>query len=294
MIDYHVPVLLQEAIRELRIEKGGKYIDGTLGSGGYSLAIAQKGGEVLSFDVDSDAIAFAQDRIVSLAPEIRERIHIVNQNFRTLKATAEAFGFERVQGIVLDLGVSSHQLDTPERGFSFRSLGPLDMRMDRSLERSAADLVNTLSVGELIAIFMGFGQERFAKKLAEKIVATRPISSTDQLAGIAVDVYPKGFHKIHPATRMFQALRIAVNDELGALTDCLDQAVDLLSPGGRLVVVSFHSLEDEIVKKKMREFEAEKIGSMVTKKVIEPTDEEIARNVRARSSKMRIFEKRER
>ncbi len=293
-MSYHIPVLLHEAIEALNIVPGGRYIDGTLGGGGYTLEIAKRGGEVLSFDVDEDAIKHAHGRMDNEESWAKNHVHLVKANFRQMREVAQEKGFVGIQGVVADLGVSSHQFDEGLRGFSFRNVGPLDMRMDQSLEKSAKDLVNTLTSGELCAIFLGFGQERMAKRMADKIVQVRevkPIETTQELADIAASVYPKGFHKIHPATRMFQALRIAVNDELGALKDMLPQAVDLLASGGRLVVVSFHSMEDEIVKEEMVRLMDEGKGKMITKKVVEPTEEEIESNPKSRSAKMRIFEK---
>lgn len=290
MNNYHVSVLLQEAIEGLQIKPGGKYIDGTLGGGGYTRKILELGGTVLALDVDQEAITHFED----LRFKIQDlRVTLVRENFRNIAEVAKENGFENADGIVFDLGVSSHQFDEAERGFSFRQDALLDMRMDQRLEKSALDLVNTLSEGELIAVFRGFGEERFASKIARRIVEDRekqPIRTTQELADIAIAVYPMG-NKAHPATRIFQALRIAVNDELGALKDALNQSVDLLVPGGRLVVVTFHSLEERIVQEHIKQFKKEGKIHVITKHPIVPTPEEITANPRSRSAELYIAEK---
>ncbi len=261
---YHIPVLLNEALEALRVKPGGKYIDCTYGGGGHSRAIEKAGGVVLGIDQDAEA----------KAP--------VHGNFAHLQQIAQDHGFDPVSGILFDLGVSSHQLETDYRGFSFNKDAPLDMRMDPETQTvTAADLVNAGGESELANLFWRFGEERASRAIAKAIVAKRPITTTNQLAEIILRVRHKTkADRTHPATRIFQALRIAVNDELAGLETALPQAVELLKPGGRLVVISFHSLEDRIVKKFMQK-----------STVITPTDEEVRNNPRSRSAKMRIYEK---
>jgi len=264
-----------------------------LGAGGHSLEIVKRGGIVLGIDQDKDAIEEVKSRIQNSEFRIGEEITIVQGNFSKIAQIAKENGFERVAGILFDIGVSSHQLDTNERGFSFMSQGPLDMRMDTNLGVSAADLVNGLTKGELIELFTKYGEEYNAKKIAEAIAQARetnPIRTTTELADIISQIVPKS-GKIHPATKVFQALRIAVNDELNSLEQGLRQAAELLDSNGRLVVITFHSLEDRIVKKTFEELEEGKLGKVITDKPIVPTDEEIIANRRARSAKMRIFQK---
>lgn len=291
MNEYHVSVLLQEAISALQITKGGKYIDATLGAGGHSKEILEKGGVVLGIDQDDEAL---QEVEKNLAQYIQKgQLKIVKGNFSRLSEIAQQQGLEKVQGILFDIGVSSHQLDTNDRGFSFMSNGPLDMRMDNTLGVRAADLVNGLTKGELIELFTKYGEEPFAKKIAEALTKARltnPIRTTTELADIIIRNVPKT-GKIHPATKVFQALRIAVNDELHSLEQGLRQAVDLLDAKGRLVIITFHSLEDRIAKRLFEEFQEKQMGHIMTNKPIVPTDKEIIENRRARSAKMRIFEK---
>lgn len=259
---YHIPVLLKEALEALDVKPGKKYIDCTYGGGGHTRAIEKAGGIVLTIDQDPDAQA------------------AVLENFAHLKNIAQRTGFSPVAGILFDLGVSSHQLETPQRGFSFNLDAPLDMRMSQ-VGPSAADLVNVGSEKELANLFWKFGEERASRAIARAIVANRPVKTTNQLAQIILRVRHKtAGDRTHPATRVFQALRIAVNDELTSLEEALPQAVDLLEPGGRLVVISFHSLEDRIVKNFLK-----------TGRLIKPTAEEIKSNPRARSAKMRVYEK---
>lgn len=287
MTDYHTSVLLQEAVNALQIVPNNKYIDATLGAGGHSKEILTRGGIVLGIDQDEDARKEAQKNLAGLS------ITIIADNFSHLEEIAQKNGFEKVSGILFDIGVSSHQLDTNERGFSFMSTGPLDMRMDKEMGVTAADLVNGLTKGELIELFTKYGEEPFAKRVAEAIVnarLTNPIQTTTELAEIISRSIPK-IGKTHPATRVFQALRIAVNDELHVLEDSLNQATNVLENKGRLVVITFHSLEDRIVKKKFEEMEKNGVGKIITDKPIIPTDEEINSNRRARSAKMRVFEK---
>ncbi len=263
MSGYHIPVLLNEVLEVLDVKPGEKYIDCTFGGGGHARAIGQAGGIVLGIDQDPEAHAQIQ------------------RNFAHLKEIAIEAGFNPVAGILFDLGVSSHQLETPERGFSFNFDAPLDMRMNPAAGLTAADLVNAGSEKELANLFWRYGEERESRKIAKAIVLNRPIKTTNQLAEVILKVSHRGKNdRTHPATRVFQALRIAVNDELASLEVALPQAMDLLKIGGKLAVISFHSLEDRIVKKFMTKSE-----------LIRPTKGEIANNPRARSGKLRVMEK---
>ena len=291
MSKYHTTVLLQIAVDALQIKLGRKYIDATLGGGGHTGLIVEKGGIVLGIDQDTDALE--EVRLKSKKEGWEDKLTAVQGNFANIGGIARSHGFERVSGILFDIGVSGHQFDRAERGFSFAKEGPLDMRMDVSLRVTAADLVNGLTKGELIALLKKYAEEPFAKKIAEVIVKRREervFETTGDLAETIARSVPK-IGKIHPATRVFQALRIAVNDELNSLENALPQSVELLEKGGRLVVIDFHSLEDRIVKKMFEQFEKEGLGKVITEKPIVPTEEEIAENSKARSAKMRVFEK---
>lgn len=292
MSEYHKSVLLQESIEALRIKQGSRIIDGTLGGGGHTREIIRQGGIVLGIDIDDHAIQFVSNELNS---EIElHKLTVVKGNFRNIDKIAKEQSFEHVDGILLDIGVSSSQFDTKSRGFSFREDARLDMRMDMSLSVTAADLVNGLNKGELIELFTKLGEETFAKSISNHIVSARQkkrIETTGELARIAEMAYPKGFKKIHPATKIFQALRIAVNDELHSLEDVMPKALDLLATQGRLVVISFHSLEDRIVKNYFKKAEAEHKGRILTEKPIVPTGDEMEANKRSRSAKLRVFEK---
>lgn len=297
MNDFHKSVLLREAIEFLRVTPGKKYIDATLGGGGHGLEILRRGGVLLGIDQDIDAIEFVKRRwkVESRNWKIEEEnLRLVLGNFRDLGVIAKENGFERAAGILFDLGVSSHQFDTAERGFSFSKEGPLDMRMDSTLSVSARDLVNGLTKQELEELFVKLGEERFARKIASSIVAARSekqIETTKELGDLIRQSVYRSDYDVHPATRVFQALRIAINDELNSLREVLPQGVDLLEPGGRLVIISFHSLEDRIVKRAFLGFEEAGRGKVVTKKPLAPSDEEVEVNPRSRSAKMRVFEK---
>lgn len=287
MSKYHKSVLLQEAIDGLNIEKGKKYIDATLGAGGHTKEIVVRGGVVLGIDQDSDSLQEAKQNLEGLP------VTIVYGNFVNVLTIARENGFDSISGILFDIGVSSHQFDEGNRGFSFQYDSPLDMRMDKNLAVTAADLINGLTKGELVELFIKYGEEKFAHRIAERIVRERedhPVTTTAELAQLVTRSYPiKG--KIHPATKVFQALRIAVNDELNVLKESLPQAVELLESKGRVVVITFHSLEDRIVKESFRSFEEKGLGKVITDKPIQPTREEIEENRRSRSAKLRIFEK---
>ena len=294
MSGFHTPVLLKETVEYLKIKKGGDYIDATLGGGGHAEAILKSGGKLLAIDCDPEAIKSAGEYLSSACPNTSWRL--ARGNFKDLKRIAERNGFGKIDGVLFDLGVSSHQLETLKRGFSFNLKGPLDMRMDPDLRVTAADLVNALNKGELEKLFEKFGQEYRAGRLAEAIVNVRrlrPIKTCNELTEIVVRAQGKRsrFDRTHPATRIFQALRMAVNDELNNLRQALPQAVEILKPEGRLAVISFHSGEDRIAKQFLKEKEA--VGQMrvITKKPTTPTVDEIKQNPRSRSAKLRVGEK---
>ncbi|QQG40447.1 MAG: 16S rRNA (cytosine(1402)-N(4))-methyltransferase RsmH [Candidatus Levyibacteriota bacterium] len=293
METYHIPVLLQEVISYLNPHNGKKYIDATLGGGGHTGEILRRGGIVLGIDIDQDAIKYVQENLKNL-----KQLTLARGNFRNIGEIARLHGFNRVSGILFDLGVSSHQFDTAERGFSFQKDAPLDMRMDSlgaSGQVRASDLVNALTKGELYELFRKLGEERCAWAISESIVCARkikPIETTKELADIVVKAMPrKIFSGIHPATKAFQALRMAVNDELGNITAALPQAFDLLEKNGRLLVISFHSLEDRIVKNIFLDLKKKSQGIIFTKKPIAPIEKEILANKRSRSAKLRVIEK---
>jgi 16S rRNA (cytosine1402-N4)-methyltransferase len=290
---YHQPVLLAEVLAGLAAKAGGRFIDGTLGGGGHTAALLEASnpdGRVLGIDTDQDALEAASARLVAYAP----RATIVHGNFRALATLAQQHEFERVDGILLDLGVSSYQLNTPERGFSFQHDGPLDMRLDTSTGEPAADLVNELPEGKLADLIYQYGEEHAARRIARFIVEARrrgPIDTTGELAAVVSRALGGQRGRIHPATRTFQALRIAVNGELSSLEAVLPQAIGLLAPGGRLAVISFHSLEDRIVKHVLRAEAQQGRLAIITKKPIEASTEEAHANARSRSAKLRIAER---
>lgn len=293
-MDYHhTPVLLREVIAGLQPRPGGRYIDGTVGGGGHAAAILEASapdGRLLGIDCDPAALTAAATR---LAP-YGERVTLVRGSFRDIGRLATAAGFVEVQGVLLDLGVSSYQLDTPERGFSFQVGAPLDMRLDPDAPVTAAHLVNNLPEQELADLIFRYGEERGSRRIARAIVEARqrkPVTRTDELAALVSRALGGRHGKIHPATRTFQALRIAVNDELASLEAALPQIVELLAAGGRMAIISFHSLEDRIVKHFMRA-EAQ-IGRLriITRKPVEASNEEQQANPRSRSAKLRVAER---
>ncbi|OGH21797.1 MAG: 16S rRNA (cytosine(1402)-N(4))-methyltransferase [Candidatus Levybacteria bacterium RIFCSPHIGHO2_02_FULL_37_18] len=293
--NFHTPVLVEEVIRFLNVQDNKKYIDATLGGGGHSFEILRRGGSILGIDVDEEALDFVREKLKTQSSNLKTegQLRVVKGNFKDVKAIAKENGFENVDGILFDLGVSSHQLDTPRRGFSFGKNSPLDMRMDKNLSVTAKDLVNALRKGELYELFSKLGQEYRARVISESIISARrleKIETTGQLAEI-VKRSLKGITKTHPATRVFQALRIAVNDELNNLREALSSSIGLLGNKGRLVVITFHSLEDGIVKQNFKEFEEKGSGTIIIKKPVEPTPEEVRSNIRSRSAKLRAFEK---
>jgi 16S rRNA (cytosine1402-N4)-methyltransferase len=291
MNKYHVSVLLQEVIKLLDVQSGKKYIDATLGGGGHTSAILKSGGKVLGIDTDQESLDYVSENFqLSI---FNYQLHLVKGNFKDIGQIAKENEFDKVAGILFDLGISSHQIDVGERGFSFQKEGPLDMRMDRSLKIEAKDLVNVLTKGELYEIFTKLGEEGFAGAISNSIVRARkisPIRTTTELAEVIGRSVP-GNKKIDAEARIFQALRIVINDELNNLKAALPQAFNLLEKTGKIAVISFHSLEDRIVKKQFIEWEEKGKGSILTKKPITPSREEIEKNKRSRSAKLRVIEK---
>jgi 16S rRNA (cytosine1402-N4)-methyltransferase len=306
----HTTVLLHEAVDGLNIQPDGVYVDCTLGGGGHSGLILSKlseRGRLYAFDQDETAIAHAKEKLAAY----ENQLTIIRSNFSNIKEELAAYGVHHVDGILYDLGVSSPQLDNPERGFSYHHDAPLDMRMDKQSSISAYDVVNTWRYEELVRIFFQYGEEKFSKQIARKIERAReqkPIETTHELVELIKEAIPAPARRKggHPAKRIFQAIRIAVNDELGVFEKSLNDAIDLLNPGGRICVITFHSLEDRICKnafKKASELpelppglpmipkEYEPKMKIITKKPIVPTEEEIKHNNRARSAKLRIAEK---
>ena len=308
MSEFHQPVLLNEVAKYLAVKKNGKYIDATVGGGGHAKAVCQLGGQLLGIDCDPEAINSAREYLSSFAPQsgASEGLkttacptswRLVSGNFKDLKQIALANNFAKVDGVLFDLGVSSYQLTNPKRGFSFNSEALLDMRMDPKITVTAADLVNGLNKGELEELFVKLGQEHFARRIAQAVVEARrlkPIRTCNELAEIIMSVRRKRgrFDRTHPATRVFQALRIAVNDELNNLRQALPQALEILNDKGRLVVISFHSGEDRLVKYFLKEMEAQSKLYILTKKPIRPSEQEVKENPRSRSAKLRAAEKR--
>ncbi|MEW6239772.1 MAG: 16S rRNA (cytosine(1402)-N(4))-methyltransferase RsmH [Chloroflexota bacterium] len=300
----HEPVLYKEIIHALQPKSPGRYVDGTVGAGGHARGILEAcapDGCLLGFDLDPQALALARE---TLAPYGR-RVRLVQASYESLAATLREIGWESVDGILLDLGVSSMQLDTPERGFSFQHDAPLDMRFSPENPVTAASLVNGLDVDELADLLYRYGGERNGRRIARAIVKARPLHTTRELAAVIESVSPRK-RGIHPATRTFQALRIAVNAELAAVANVLPQAAASLRSGGRLAVISFHSLEDRIVKDFFREqsrdlvnpphepiYEVERKATLkeISRKPITASEEETRRNPRARSAKLRVAEK---
>jgi 16S rRNA (cytosine1402-N4)-methyltransferase len=281
----HIPVLSRELIAGLAVHPGGHYLDVTVGGGGHTrlLLEAALNVQVTAIDQDADALAAAQKYLAGY----EEQVNFVRSNFAAYEFTHGTF-----DGIIADLGVSSYHLDTPERGFSFRHAASLDMRMDQRQSLTAADVINDWDERELADIFFKYGEERLSRRIARRIVERRPLDTTVELAdAIASCVPPKyRYGRIHPATRVFQALRIVVNDELKSLETFLDKAPDALVPGGRIAIISFHSLEDRLVKHGLRN---SPLLRVLTKKPIIAEEAEIAQNPRSRSAKLRIAERSE-
>ncbi len=289
-MDFHQPVLKQEVLELFQVKKDSKYIDCTLGDGGHTLALLERGATVLGIDSSEFSLKRATERIE--AAGFSSSFTGVLGNFRNLEKIAKEHGFAQVSGILYDLGFSSAQLDT-DIGISFQQDAPLDMRLDKTLAVSAADLVNALSEKELARLIKAYSDEKYAKKFAKAITERRNLKkfqSTQELTNVIVAVAPPGYEhgRIHPATRVFQALRIAVNSEFENLSESLPQAARLLLPGGRMIVITFHSLEDKLVKEFGRGVRPS--INLIAGPVF-PTAQEINENVRARSSKLYCFEK---
>ncbi len=291
----HKSVMLSEVLKYLDLKISGIYVDGTLGLAGHSKEILKKIGRIgqlIGFDQDQEALKRAQDVLKNFSAQCS----FVHSNFCHIPDVLKKQKIHGVDGIFLDLGVSSIQLDDPQRGFSFREDGPLDMRMDQSGSSSAFDLVNGLSESELSEIFKEYGQERWHRRIAKHIVFSRqkkPIESTKVLSDIVSQAIPKGVcrQKIHPATRSFQAIRIVVNQELSVLEKTLEDGIEYLLPQGRFVVISFHSLEDRIVKKIFKEKSKLGLVKLIEKKPVRPSEEEVNNNPRARSACLRVIER---
>ena len=310
MMFEHKSVLLKETVAGLNIKPDGVYVDGTLGGGGHALEVCRhlgEGGRLIGIDQDPDAIAAASLRL----KDYREKATIVKSNYENMASILEELGISSVDGVYLDLGVSSYQLDTPERGFTYRESAPLDMRMDRERDGDAAFVVNHYDERALYRIIRDYGEEKFAKNIAKHIVkarAQKPIETTEELTEIIKAAIPMKMRAAggHPAKRTFQAIRIEVNRELEVLENSIDAMIGLLKPGGRLCIITFHSLEDRIVKNRFRENEDPCIcprefpvcvcgrrsrGRVVTRKPVLPGEQEIRENKRSKSSKLRIFER---
>ena len=309
----HTSVLLEETVDALQVRPDGIYVDGTLGGGGHSSVIAGKlsdKGKLIGIDQDAAAIEAAGKRL----GEYGDRVMIIRSNYADMKTRLMQSGITSVDGILLDLGVSSYQLDDAERGFTYREEdAPLDMRMDQRQECTAREVVNSYSMEDLTRIIREFGEEKFAGKIARLIVSEReknPIETTGQLTRIVKEAIPARARATgrHPARRTFQAIRIEVNGELRVLRESLDDMIDLLNPGGRICIITFHSLEDRIVKDAFRRAENPCIcppefpvcvcgrkpkGRVITRKPIIPSEEEMERNPRSKSAKLRVFEKKE-
>lgn len=306
----HKSVLLHETIDSLNIKADGIYVDGTLGGGGHAFEVCRRlgdGGKLIGIDQDGDAIAAATERL----KEFPGRAVIVRNNYENIAEVLRDLGIEKVDGIYLDLGVSSYQLDTAERGFTYREDVPLDMRMDQRNPRTAADIVNTYSESELYRMIRDYGEDRFAKNIAKHIVKARekkPIETTGELTEIIKAAIPAKVRATggHPAKQTFQAIRIELNRELDVLNRSIDRMIGLLNPGGRLSIITFHSLEDRIVKTRFKINEnpctcppdfpvcvcgKKSRGRVITRKPILPSEEEIQENSRSKSAKLRVFER---
>lgn len=307
----HQSVLLEETISNLNIQPDGIYVDGTLGGGGHAFHVCSRlseKGHFIGIDQDGAAIEAAGERLKPFG----DKVTIVRSNYSDMKQVLQSLGVSGVNGIILDLGVSSYQLDTAERGFSYRENAPLDMRMDQRQEKTARDIINGYSEMELYRIIRDYGEDKFAKNIAKHIVRARqekPVETTDELTDIIKAAIPMKFRAVggHPAKRTFQAIRIELNQELEVLRGHLNEMVELLDDGGRICIITFHSLEDRIVKNIFRKCEnpcecppsfptcvcgKKSMGKVITRKPILPSEEELEINPRAKSAKLRVFERR--
>jgi 16S rRNA (cytosine1402-N4)-methyltransferase len=293
--DQHIPVLGAEIQQYLNLHPGNCFVDCTIGLGGHSVLLSTQvlpGGRIIGIDRDADSLRLAQENLSSFSG----RCDFVRDDFRQLDTILNNLGVEQVDGMLFDLGISSYQLDNPSRGFSLKMDGPLDMRMDQESFLSAYDLINSLSERELAMILRKYGEERLSHRIARFLVAQRekgPLQSTRELCDVVLRAMPAKYHrqKIHPATRTFQAFRIAVNRELESIELALQKAVAYLKVGGRIAVISFHSLEDRIVKHSFRHFAHDKQLRLILKKPLQPTLEERQRNPRSRSARLRVAER---
>lgn len=291
----HVPVMLKEVVSNLNLPAGGVFVDCTLGLGGHAANLAKflgKTGQIIGIDRDAAALQQARQVLQNLGPQCS----FIHDDYRKIDHILDELGIAQVDGMLLDLGISSFQLDDPQRGFSLNLPGPLDMRMDQEGAFSAYDLINSLSEKEISSILKLYGEERLHNRIAHFLVSERgkhPIESTTELRDVVLKALPSKYkrQKIHPATRTFQAFRIAVNRELESLEMALDKCLRYLKPQGRICVISFHSLEDRIVKHKFRSFAKEGAIRLITKKPLRPLDEEISVNPRSRSARLRVAEK---
>lgn len=306
----HVSVLLNETVDGLNIKPDGIYVDATLGGGGHAYEVCKRlndKGQFVGIDQDAAAIEAASGRL----KDFGEKVTIVRSNYCEIKSQLSNLGIEKVDGIVIDLGVSSYQLDTIDRGFSYRFDAPLDMRMDQRQQTTARDIINTYSEAELFRVIRDYGEDKFAKNIAKHIVMERekaPIETTEQLNEVIRHAIPMKVRKAsgHPSKRTFQAIRIELNHELDVLRDTLDDMIGMLNPGGRICIITFHSLEDRIVKSAFRKNENpcicpshfpvcvcgnESKGKVITRKPILPGEEELEYNSRSKSAKLRIFER---
>lgn len=289
---FHLPVMRKEIVEYLQLNKGQIVLDCTIGAGGHAselLELLGPSGRLIGIDQDQEAIDAAKSRLSNF-----NNYTLVQGNFRRIDQILAQLKVDKVNGMIFDLGISSMQLSAPNRGFSFNLDAPLDMRMDKSLQLSAFDLVNFLPEMRLAEILRKYGQDRWSNRITRAIVRERKksiIVNTGQLVDVIKRSVPSRYTRIHPATRTFQALRIAVNDELGALEEALEKCIDHVAVGARICVISFHSLEDRIVKHQFRKFAKEEKLRIITKRPLRPTDQEAAANRRARSAKLRVAER---
>ncbi len=293
----HVPVMLGEVLDSLKLEPGKIIVDATLGTGGHAAEILKKitpNGRLIGIDRDENSLAVCRKRL----EEFRDHVEFVHANFADIDQVLAGLKIDKIDGIIFDLGISSFQLQDAQRGFSFQQEGPLDMRLDKTSYISAYDLVNNLNENEISQILWNFGQERWHNRIAHLLVQERrnePIATTKQLANLVMRAIPhryrRSYYRIHPATRTFQAVRIAVNRELEILESAVKKSVDILNPQGRISVISFHSLEDRVIKHTFRALKAEGLIDIITAKPLTPAPAEVEANPSSRSSKFRVAER---